>query len=347
MNADIQDRRGQRGIPGGAAIGGGVGGLATIIIALLLGTGQCSSGGGLGNAGFPSGFDQGDVGAGRSAGRHLRHGDGQAPLRRHDERAGLLDRRSARARSASQYQRTQTVFFSGATQTGCGPASSQTGPFYCPADQLVYFDLDFLNQLQSQFGAGGDFATAYITAHEYGHHIQNLLGLSQQVSDLSQQQPSQANQLSIRLELQADCFAGVWGASVQDQLDQGDLEEGLRAAAAVGDDRIQMATQGRTDPETWNHGSSADRVAWFRRGFQSGNPNACDTFSPRRPDLLAQRLISSRPATGCSSSWPRWRSQRMSSITPDTASAQPKATRKATAWLSAKVLPPAKPRSAA
>jgi len=224
MNADIQDRRGQGGIPGGAAIGGGVGGLATIIIALLLGTGQCSSGGGLGNAGFPSGLDQGDVGA-----------------------------------------------------------SSQTGPFYCPADQLVYFDLDFLNQLQSQFGAGGDFATAYITAHEYGHHIQNLMGLSRQVTDLSQQQPSQANQLSIRLELQADCFAGVWGSSVQDQLDQGDLEEGLRAAAAVGDDRIQLATQGRTDPETWNHGSSADRVAWFRRGFQSGNPNACDTFTRDAP----------------------------------------------------------------
>ena len=147
----------------------------------------------------------------------------------------------------------------------------------------MYFDLDFLNQLQSQFGAGGDFATAYITAHEYGHHIQNLMGLSRQVTDLSQQQPSQANQLSIRLELQADCFAGVWGASVQDQLDQGDLEEGLRAAAAVGDDRIQLATQGRTDPETWNHGSSADRVAWFRRGFQSGNPNACDTFTRDAP----------------------------------------------------------------
>ena len=167
------------------------------------------------------------------------------------------------------------------------------------------------------------------------------------MTDLSQQQPSQANELSIRLELQADCFAGVWGASVQDQLDQGDLEEGLRAAAAVGDDRIQMATQGRTDPETWNHGSSADRVALVPARLPERQPERLRHLHPRRPDLLPQRLISSRPATGSSSSWPRWRSQRMSSITPITANAQPKATRKATVWLSAKVLPPAKPRSAA
>jgi len=280
MNADIQDRRGMGGIPGGAAIGGGVGGLATIIIALLLGTGQCSTGGGLGNAGLPSGFDQTDVGS--STGVTC---DTDTAKLLCDVTTDVQDFWTNEAPSALdvQYQRTQTVFFNDATQTGCGPASSQTGPFYCPADQLVYFDLDFLNQLQSRFGAGGDFATAYITAHEYGHHIQNLIGLSRRVSELSQQHPSQANQLSIRLELQADCFAGVWGASVQDQLDQGDLEEGVRAAAAVGDDRIQLATQGRTDPESWNHGSSEDRVAWLRRGFESGNPNACDTFAPDAP----------------------------------------------------------------
>jgi hypothetical protein len=279
MNADIQDRRGM-GVPGGLAIGGGAGGLITVIIALLLGTGQCSSGGGLGNAGLPSGFDQSDVGS--STGVTC---DTETAQLLCDATTSVQDFWTDEAPSAldTQYQRTQTVFFNGATQTGCGPASSQTGPFYCPNDQLVYFDLDFLNQLQSQFGAGGDFATAYITAHEYGHHIQNLIGLSQQVTDLSQQQPSEANHLSIRLELQADCFAGVWGNSVQDQLDGGDLEEGLRAAAAVGDDRIQLATQGRTDPETWNHGSSEDRVAWFRRGFQSGNPNTCDTFAPDAP----------------------------------------------------------------
>jgi predicted metalloprotease len=281
MNVDIQDRRG-RSLPAGAAVGGGVGGLATIIIALLLGTGQCSSGGGLGNLGLPSGFDQGDVGAGSATGVTC---DTDTAKLLCDVTTDVQDFWTDEAPRALgiPYQRTQTVFFTGATQTGCGPASSQTGPFYCPADQLVYFDLDFLNQLQSQFGAQGDFATAYITAHEYGHHVQDLQGLSRQVSDLSQRQPSRANELSIRLELGADCLAGVWGASVKGELDQGDFEEGVRAAAAVGDDRIQMATEGRTDPETWNHGSSADRVSWFRRGFQSGNPNACNTFTADAP----------------------------------------------------------------
>jgi predicted metalloprotease len=284
MNADIQDRRGQGGIPGGAALGGGVGGIAAVIIALLLGTGQCSSGGGLGGAGLPSPFDQGDV---------EQQGGGSTGVTCDTETAQLLCDATTSVQDFwtdelpralnTPYQRTQTVFFTGATQTGCGPASAQTGPFYCPADGLVYFDLDFLEQLQSRFGAKGDFATAYITAHEYGHHIQNLLGLSRQVSDATQRQPSRANELSIRLELQADCFAGVWGASVKDQLDQGDLEEGLGAAAAVGDDRIQIATQGRTDPESWNHGSSEDRVQWFRMGFQSEDPNVCDTFAPDAP----------------------------------------------------------------
>ena len=262
----------------------GSGGIAAVIIALLLGTGQCSTGGGLGGAGLPSPFDQGDV---------EQQGGGSTGVTCDTETAQLLCDATTSVQDFwtdalprtlnTEYQRTQTVFYSGATQTGCGPASAQTGPFYCPADGLVYFDLDFLEQLQSRFGATGDFATAYITAHEYGHHIQNLLGLSRQVSDATQRQPSRANELSIRLELQADCFAGVWGASVKDQLEQGDLEEGLGAAAAVGDDRIQIATQGRTDPESWNHGSSEDRVQWFRMGFQSEDPNVCDTFAPDAP----------------------------------------------------------------
>ncbi len=272
-NADVQDRRGSGGIPGGVAIGGGVGGLVTVIIGLLLGTGQCSSGGGLGGAGFPAGFDQSDMGQGAASGVTC---DTETAQLLCDATTSVQDYWTS---NLADYQRTQTVFFSGATQTGCGPASAQTGPFYCPVDGLVYFDLDFLNQLQSRFGAQGDFATAYITAHEYGHHVQNLLGLSRQVTELSQQQPSRANELSIRLELQADCLAGAWGASVQDQLERGDLEEGLNAAAAVGDDQIQIATQGRTDPESWNHGSSEDRVRWFRHGFDTADPDACDTFA--------------------------------------------------------------------
>ena len=264
-----------------------MGGIATIIIALLVASGQCSGagGGGFSTNGLPSAIDPADIGAPAAQAAPGVTCDTETARLLCDVTSSVQDFWTAELPSSlgTQYERTQTVFFTGATGTGCGSASSQTGPFYCPADGLVYFDLDFLGQLQSRFGAQGDFATAYITAHEYGHHVQNLLGLSRQVNEASQQQPSRANELSIRLELQADCLAGVWGASVQDQLDGGDLEEGLNAAAAVGDDQIQIATQGRTDPESWNHGSSEDRVRWFRRGFDSGDPNVCDTFTEDAP----------------------------------------------------------------
>jgi uncharacterized protein len=180
------------------------------------------------------------------------------------------------------YEVTQTVFFTGSTDTGCGQASSQTGPFYCPADHLVYFDLDFLTQLQDQFGAQGDLASQYIVAHEYGHHVQNLLGINRQVQSASQQNPDQANQYSVALELQADCLAGMWAhdANARNEFDQpNEIEEALNAAAAVGDDRIQQQTQGRIDPESFTHGTSEQRVTWFRRGFDSGDFNQCDTFS--------------------------------------------------------------------
>jgi predicted metalloprotease len=180
-----------------------------------------------------------------------------------------------------QYPQTQTVFFSGFTNTGCGQASAQTGPFYCPADNLVYFDLDFLAQLQSNFGAEGDLAAQYIVAHEYGHHIQNALGINAEMHRLQQQDPRNANAYSIALELQADCFAGVWAhdANARNQFDStNEIEEALGAAAAVGDDAIQQQTQGRVDPESWTHGSSEQRVRWFNVGFNSGDPNQCDTF---------------------------------------------------------------------
>ncbi|CAN5657794.1 neutral zinc metallopeptidase [soil metagenome] len=180
-----------------------------------------------------------------------------------------------------QYQETTTEIFSGSTNTGCGQASSQVGPFYCPADGLVYFDLRFLTQLQEQFNATGDLAAQYIVAHEYGHHVQNLLGTSGEVNRASQQNPGQANTLSIALELQADCFAGAWARDAEDrqQLEPGEITEALEAAAAVGDDRIQQQTQGRVDPESWTHGSSDQRVSWFRRGFDTGDPRQCDTFA--------------------------------------------------------------------
>jgi uncharacterized protein len=181
-----------------------------------------------------------------------------------------------------EYEDTETVFFSGATGTNCGQASAEVGPFYCPADRLVYFDLDFLTQLQNQFGATGDLAAQYIVAHEYGHHVQNLTGVSDQVRQFQSTNPSQANDASIALELQADCLAGAWARSADERglLEEGELQEALDAAAAVGDDRIQQQTQGRVNPETWTHGSSEQRVQWFRVGYDTGDPRRCEeTFA--------------------------------------------------------------------
>jgi predicted metalloprotease len=185
------------------------------------------------------------------------------------------------------YDFTQVVLFRGSTRTGCGLGSAETGPFYCPADRHVYLDASFFKELEQRFAAPGDFAEAYVIAHEIGHHVQTLLGINQQVQQASRDDPSQANALSIRLELQADCLAGVWASSANARgvLEAGDLEEGITAAAAVGDDRIQQSTTGRIDPETWTHGSSEQRVRWLRTGFQAGNPDACDTFSVSDGDL--------------------------------------------------------------
>ena len=180
------------------------------------------------------------------------------------------------------YVDADTVFFSGYTNTGCGQASSQTGPFYCPLDGLVYFDLDFLVTLQNQFGATGDLAVQYIVAHEYGHHVQNVLGINDEMRRAQQEDPGRANQYSIALELQADCFAGAWARDASDRNlfdDASEVEEALNAASAVGDDRIQQKMQGRVDPESWTHGSSAQRVEWFQRGYRTGDPQRCTTFS--------------------------------------------------------------------
>jgi predicted metalloprotease len=189
--------------------------------------------------------------------------------------------------AGQEYQRTQTVFFRGQTNTGCGPATAQVGPFYCPADSLVYIDLDFLDALQNQLGAQGDFAKAYIIAHEYGHHVQNVLGISDQVRQAEQSDPSRANEYSIRLELQADCLAGNWARDGEDRgvfiLSEQDIANAIDAAGAVGDDRIQAGAGGGVNPETWTHGSAADRQSWFQRGFQSGNPDDCNTFADDAP----------------------------------------------------------------
>jgi uncharacterized protein len=184
-------------------------------------------------------------------------------------------------RAGLDYQPAQVVVFRGALPSACGPASPATGPFYCPADRRVYLELGFFAKLAVEFRAPGDFAEAYVIAHEIGHHVQNLTGVTAQVEQAVRERRGRPNELSIRLELQADCLAGVWGHSTYERglLERGDLDEGLRAAAAVGDDRIQRMTTGRINPETWTHGSSEQRRAWFVRGFESGDPAACDTFS--------------------------------------------------------------------
>jgi uncharacterized protein len=181
------------------------------------------------------------------------------------------------------YEAPRLVLFADAVSSACGMASSAVGPFYCPLDSRVYLDLSFFRDLDQRFGAPGDFARAYVIAHEVGHHVQNLLGLSEQVQRERQRLSEEAgNQLSVRLELQADCFSGVWAyhaESQRDLLDPGDVEEGLGAAAAVGDDRLQERGRGRVVPESFTHGSSAQRMEWFQRGFTSGDPRACDTFA--------------------------------------------------------------------
>ena len=185
-------------------------------------------------------------------------------------------------RSAGRtYETTKLVLFDGQTQSGCGPASSETGPFYCPTDRKVYLDLGFFRELRDRFGAPGDFAEAYVIAHEFGHHVQNQLGTMDRVDEEEQSHPVEANDLSVRLELQADCYAGVWAHSAfeQGELEPGDIDEALRAAAAVGDDRIQRAAGQRVNPETWTHGSSEERAGWFKAGYANGDPADCDTFS--------------------------------------------------------------------
>jgi len=187
----------------------------------------------------------------------------------------------------NKYQETRATLFRDSIQSACGFAQAATGPFYCPADQKVYLDLGFFDELDRRFGAPGDFAQAYVIAHEVGHHVQTVTGIEGQMRQMQRRNPSQANELSVRLELQADCFAGVWGHAASQpgrfmqnrvELESGDVEEGLRAAAAIGDDRLQRMAGRGVAPESFTHGSSAQRVEWFRRGLERGDPEACNTF---------------------------------------------------------------------
>ncbi len=183
------------------------------------------------------------------------------------------------------YRGAKLVIYRNSTSSGCGEADSAVGPFYCPADEKVYIDLGFYRELRTRFGAPGQFAEAYVIAHEVGHHIQNLLGIDAQVRKQQSLHSGQQNALSVRLELQADCFAGIWARSTDQRhlLEAGDVEQAMTAAASVGDDRLQKQATGRVTPETWTHGSSAERTKWFTQGFTTGSVAACDTFSVAQP----------------------------------------------------------------
>lgn len=184
--------------------------------------------------------------------------------------------------AGTQYQQPTLVLFTGTDTSGCGTAQSAMGPFYCPADQKVYIDLSFYDELKQRFGAPGDFAQAYVIAHEVGHHVQNLLGISDKVHQAQQRAgEAQGNALSVRLELQADCYAGVWAFHAKQLLEPGDVEEALNAAQAIGDDRLQKQSTGQVVPDSFTHGTSEQRMRWFQRGIEAGDVNQCDTFKAR------------------------------------------------------------------
>jgi predicted metalloprotease len=261
-------------IPGGK--GGGIGAIVVLLIVLFLG-GRSITGGDGGGFGLDNELNVIPANEGQAAQPITAPTESQAFI------AFVLDdvqqTWSEQFRQAGrQYQNARLALFSNSVSTqGCGNAPSAVGPFYCPADGYVYVDESFFDELSQRFGAPGDFAKAYVIAHEIGHHVQNLLGIDDQVREAVQRNPEDQNELSVRQELQADCLAGVWGHSANERglLEAGDVEEGLGAAEAVGDDRL---TQGRASPDSFTHGTSEQRMRWFQRGFESGDPQDCDTF---------------------------------------------------------------------
>ena len=276
--ADVIDvRGGGGGRRGGAAlpVGGGLGVMGVIVFIAI----QLLSGG-AGGFNVPAGFDT----ATRAPGGQPIPADQDPERDLKDFSTYVFNSAQAtweRTFSAQgdSYERAKVVFYRQGVDTACGSASSAVGPFYCPGDRRVYLDLSFYRDMETQLQASGDFAWAYVIAHEVGHHVQQQLGTSDEVDRIRRDDPDRANEVSVRLELQADCYAGVWAKSVFDQLEAGDLDEAIRASEAVGDDRLQQQAGRRVNPDSFTHGSSAQRRAWFERGRGRGEPADCDTFS--------------------------------------------------------------------
>ncbi len=291
----IEDRRGQRrtgglgsgGLPLGK--GGGIAGIVVVLIVALLGGNAITGDDGGGGAGVDVGDILDQMGGGQAsvgqAPADVGGGDTGAQYEFVNDLGTVLtdfwDEQFAG--SDETFREPAFVLFDAPTATGgCGVGQPEFGPFYCPGDHKIYLDLGFYAKLERQLGFSGDFAMAYVVAHEYGHHVQNLLGINARVTDASRgASTEEANDLSVRTELQADCFAGAWARSAyaDQRLEAGDFEEAIAAAKAVGDDAIQRKTSGTVNPEAWTHGSSADRQRWFRTGFDSGDPADCDTFT--------------------------------------------------------------------
>jgi predicted metalloprotease len=291
-SSNVEDRRGMGGgmrFPGGGGFGGGrigggglgLGGIVVLlIIAWALGINPLSLlSGDLGSTDYSEESEQASTGAPSSPQQEeLKHFVSVVLADTEDTWSDLLPQVGA------QYRNPKLVLFSGGAQSACGFAQSAVGPFYCPADEKVYLDLDFFNELSQRFGAPGDFAGAYVIAHEVGHHVQKVLGIEEQVSQArANMTETQANALSVRVELQADCLAGVWANRAQKEgiIETGDIDEALGAASAVGDDTLQREATGHVMPDSFTHGSSEQRTRWFKTGFRSGDLNDCDTFGAK------------------------------------------------------------------
>lgn len=273
---NIEDRRGSSGGGFGLIPTTGIGGVVLLVLGLIFGRDFISD----------SGTEQSarQTSSGELAPPAAESADEQREVQFVSfvlDSAQAVWARLAPERLNTNWHDAKLVLFREGTQTGCGVGQTAMGPFYCPADQKVYVDLSFFDELRDHFGAPGEFAQAYVIAHELGHHVQHLEGTDAAVRRAQQRNPGAANELSVRLELQADCYAGVFGHEMQNEniLDPNDLDDGLRAAAAVGDDRLQREATGHVMPDSFTHGTSAQRANWFRRGFDTGDPKACNTFA--------------------------------------------------------------------